>query len=67
MTYKEITSNMLRVDDYTILHWNFIEYLDEIAGLTGRECGSLVSRQAIALAIVTWQRMNPDKRIIGNG
>ena len=65
--YKELTANMLGVAGYGILHWEFAEYLDEIAKLIKQENGQLVSRQIIAMAIATWQRMNPGERIKGDG
>ena len=68
MEYKKIAAQMLGVDDYGILHYDFAAYLDDVARLSYsvRE-GELFSRQAIALAIVTWQRMNPSQDIIGKG
>lgn len=63
--YKELAASMLDVPGYGILHWGFADYLDEIAGFIERENGQLVSRQIIAMAIVTWQRMNPGEDIMG--
>ena len=58
---------MLYAGNYNVLHWDFVKYLDEIVRHTRQQGGELVSRQVIALAIVTWQRMNPSERIRGDG
>ena len=67
MEYKNIAAQMIGVADYGILHWEFCTYLNDIARFAHsmKDC-DFVSRQVIALAVVTWQRMNPDKNIIGN-
>ncbi len=57
---------MLHQPDERLLHFEFIKYLDDIDLLARFSEGYLRSRQVIALAIVTWQRINPDKKIVGD-
>ena len=66
MEHRKIVAKMLGVDEYSILHWEFIEYLDDTAKLANSmpDC-RFASRQTIALAVVTWIKLNPDKSIYG--
>ena len=67
MNYKKIVAEMLGIEDYGILHYDFVNYLDTINQLTCHNGGKLISRQVIALAVATWKRMNQDVSIIAMG
>lgn len=46
------------------LHPDLQEFLTDIDALCGLAGGDLYSRQVVALAVVTWQRLNPDKKAV---
>lgn len=53
---KILTGN---IDNAGLLNYDLINFLNEVAQNCKCVGGELVSRQVIALAVVTWQRIHP--------
>lgn len=51
---KDVAAKMLGCDNAQ-LHYQFVDYLAQIEALVRSGGGELLSRQAIAVAIVNWQ------------
>ena len=66
--HLDLAMDMIGGDQAMRLHLNvkLEAYLNSVAMLCRRAGGNLVSRQAIAVAIKSWQDMNPGKTGYGD-